>query len=182
MPGLRMSQAQCKSIVWTWGYLRLHTDLNSTHKWPQHGVNTWHMRYFSGILGRILTDFGCLGLGWVTHSLNRFPGPQAISDCTQTWNPPTNGLSVGQIPGTWGIFLEFEVGFWQILKDWAWDELSTVLINCLDMRLPLTAHKRKMHSQMALAWGKHLAHEVFFWNLRMDIEIFWMLGLGINWA
>ena len=49
MPGLGMSHAQFKSIVWTSGYLRLHTDLKSTHKWPQCGANTWHMRHFSGI-------------------------------------------------------------------------------------------------------------------------------------
>ena len=152
MPGVGISQAQCKSIVWTWGYLRLHTDLKSTPKWPQHGVNTWHMRYFSGILGRILTDFGYLGLGmshaqfksiawtsgylrlhtdlksthkwpqcgantwhmrhfsgiwgqsltdfqrlglgWVKHSSNQLSEPQVTSNCTQTWNPLTNGLSV----------------------------------------------------------------------------------------
>ena len=70
MPGVGMSQAQCKSIVWTWSYLIVHTDLKSTHKWSRHGANTWHMRHFSGISVEILTNFGWLGLGWVTHSLN----------------------------------------------------------------------------------------------------------------
>ena len=116
MPGLGMSQARCKSIVWTWGYLRLHTYLKSTHKWPQCGANTWHISHFSGIWARISTDFECQSLGWVPHSRDWLSGPQATSDHTQTWNPSTNGLSMGQnsffttiVLGIWGRFLtDFE--------------------------------------------------------------------------
>ena len=145
------------------------------------GKSPFYQVLFLGIWGWILTDFQCLGLGWVKHSANQLSGPEATSDCTQTSNPLTNGLCLRQIPISSTIFLEFEVGFWRILNDWAWDELSTVPINCLDMRLPLTAHRPEIHSQMALAWGKYLAH-VFFWKLRMDFERFCIPGLGINWA
>ena len=52
MPGLEINRAQFKSIVWTSGYLRLHTDLKFTHKWPQRSVMPVHSLHLepSGIL------------------------------------------------------------------------------------------------------------------------------------
>ena len=177
-----MSHAQFKSSGWTCGYLRWHTDRKSIHKWPQHGANT-HFNYFSGIWDWILTDFECLGLGWVKHSTNQLFGPEATSDCTETGNPSTNGLSVGQNSflttislGIWGwILTDFEcLGLW-------WVKHSS---NQLFGPQAMSDHTQTWNpSTNGLSVGqKSFLPTIFFGNLRSDFNGFWMPGLEMSQA